>query len=72
MNLQLKVALLQTGKRQCELARQTGLSESAVSRIVNAYREPTPDEKRKIAQALGCAVEMLWPQLQGECVHVDG
>jgi transcriptional regulator with XRE-family HTH domain len=62
MNLPLKIALIQAGKRQFELALQTGIGESTVSRIVNSYRIPTAEEKRKIARALGCSIQKLWPE----------
>jgi transcriptional regulator with XRE-family HTH domain len=61
MNLPLKIALIRAGKRQIDLARQTGLGESTISRIVNAYRVPTDSEKERIARALSCEVEVLWP-----------
>ena len=62
MNLELKIALIRAGKSQIDLARQTGLSESTVSRILTAYREPTANEKQKIAHVLGCGVGVLWPK----------
>jgi transcriptional regulator with XRE-family HTH domain len=69
MNLPLKSALLQADMRQIDLARKTGLGESRVSRIVNAYRMPTPEEKHKIALALDCAVEALWPEEEQACAN---
>jgi lambda repressor-like predicted transcriptional regulator len=67
MNLPLKIALLRAGMRQIDLARRTGLGESRVSRIVNAYYMPTPEEKRKIARALDHSVEELWPEREKAC-----
>ena len=61
MNIPLKVAIVRTGKRQVDLARQTGLGESTLSRIVNEYRLPSVEEMIKIARALGCKTEELWP-----------
>jgi transcriptional regulator with XRE-family HTH domain len=69
MNLRLKIALLQAGMRQIDLARKAGLGESRVSRIVNAYHIPTPEEKHKIALALNCAVEALWPAEEQVCAN---
>jgi transcriptional regulator with XRE-family HTH domain len=69
MNLPLKIALLRGGMRQIDLARKTGLAESRVSRIVNAYHMPTPEEKRNIAVALDCAVEALWPEEEQACAN---
>ena len=61
MNVKLKTALLEAKKRQIDLARQTGLGESTISRIVNEYRPPRGEEMAKIARALGCEIEELWP-----------
>jgi transcriptional regulator with XRE-family HTH domain len=68
----LKMAPLRVGKRQIDLARETGLGESTISRIVNAYREPTAEEKRKIARALGGAVEKFWPRPTRGHADADG
>jgi hypothetical protein len=69
MNLPLKSALLQADMRQIDLARKTGLGESRVSRIVNAYHMLTPEEKHKIALALDCAVEAQWPEEEQACAN---
>jgi transcriptional regulator with XRE-family HTH domain len=69
MNLSLKVALIQAGKRQIDLARQTGLGESTISRIINSYRTPTDAEKEKIARALRCEVQVLWPEEESTSVN---
>jgi DNA-binding Xre family transcriptional regulator len=61
MNVRLKVAMLQAQKRQIDLAHQTGLGESTLSRIVNEYRQPRGEEMVKIAHALGCEIGELWP-----------
>jgi transcriptional regulator with XRE-family HTH domain len=62
MNRALKIALVQAGIRQIDLARRTGLGESSISRIIHGYREPTDTKKERIACALGCEVEALWPK----------
>jgi transcriptional regulator with XRE-family HTH domain len=62
MNVRLKMALLRARKRQIDLARHIGLGESTLSRIVNEYRSPRGEEMAKIAHALGCQIEELWPE----------
>jgi transcriptional regulator with XRE-family HTH domain len=55
MNDKLKTYLAQTGRRQYQIAREAGLTENELSRIVRGRRSPTPDERRRLAVALGVA-----------------
>ena len=55
MNDKLKAYLAQTGRRQYQIAREAGLTENELSRIVRGRRSPTPDERRRLAVALGVA-----------------
>lgn len=44
-----------------DLVRQSGLDESRVLAIVEGRWTPSPDERRRIAAALGAAVEeVIW------------
>jgi len=52
MNTKLKVALLEAGKKQWELAREVGLSAHRVSDLVMGRVMPTTVEKQLIARAL--------------------
>jgi transcriptional regulator with XRE-family HTH domain len=47
---------------QYHLAKRTGIPQTKISLIERELIEPTPDERKRIAQALGCAVEELWPK----------
>ena len=53
MNAKLKVFLAQTGRRQYQIAREVGLTENELSRIVRGRRSATADERRRLALALG-------------------
>jgi len=53
MNAKLKSCLVQTGRRQYEIARAVGLTENELSRIVRGRRSATADERRRLAVALG-------------------
>ena len=55
MNEKLKQRLAQTGRRQYQIAREVGLTENELSRIVRGRRVATPDERRRLATALGVA-----------------
>jgi transcriptional regulator with XRE-family HTH domain len=60
MNAKLKIFLAQTGRRQYQIAREAGLSENELSRIVRGRRSPTPDERKKLALVLGVAEPELF------------
>ncbi len=52
MNMALKVAILQSGKTQREIAEEIGLSEGYLSRFVRGWEQPNPDQQKAIAKAL--------------------
>jgi transcriptional regulator with XRE-family HTH domain len=60
MNAKLKILLTRTGRRQYQIAREAGLSENELSRIVRGRRSPTPDERKKLALVLGVAEPELF------------
>ena len=56
MDIALKVAILRSGKRQWEIARAAGISESKLSRHVRGYGTLTDAEKDRLDEVLGQAV----------------
>jgi transcriptional regulator with XRE-family HTH domain len=60
MNLALKTRILASGKSQILLAREIGISEPRLSKIVGGWVEPCAELKARIASALGCSVEDLF------------
>lgn len=61
------------GERQmsaAELARQTGLSEAAISGYLNGKKEPRGAQSKSIAQALNVSLDELWQT--GYNVEVEG
>jgi transcriptional regulator with XRE-family HTH domain len=63
MNAKLKFCLAQTGRRQYEIAREVGLTENELSRIVRGRRPATADERRRLALVLGVAEPDLFLEL---------
>jgi transcriptional regulator with XRE-family HTH domain len=67
MNSKLKVCLSQSGKRQYQIAREVGLTENELSRIVRGRRPATAEERKCLALVLGVAERELFgvdpPQL---------
>jgi len=54
MNLNLRLAILASPLRtQVRLARQAGIGEGRLSKIVNGWITPTERERQAIAEALG-------------------
>ena len=56
----LKEAMHSAGKKQIDLARETGLSHSTISRYLSGAVEPRQDATHKIATVLGVAELWLW------------
>jgi transcriptional regulator with XRE-family HTH domain len=54
MDLNLKYQLCKTGIRQNRLAKMLGIDETALSKIVNGFREPTAALQESIAAVLKC------------------
>lgn len=65
MRLNLKIAMLTTGKSQRQVAWQSGISENRLSQIVQGWVEPTQREQTAIAAALREAPENLFPEKAG-------
>lgn len=56
----LEEAMRDAGKKQIDLARETGLSHSTISRYLSGAVEPRQDATHKLATALGVAELWLW------------
>ena len=54
----LKLQLWKSGIRQQQLARMLDIHESLLSKVVNGFREPSPELRHRIANALQC--EVVW------------
>jgi len=56
----LKLQLWKCGLRQNRLAKILGIDETALSRIVNGFRDPSLEVRNAIATLLECEVEWLF------------
>lgn len=56
----LKLQLWNLGIRQNQLAQMLNLDETVVSRIINGFREPTQEVRRKIAELLEADEQWLF------------
>jgi DNA-binding XRE family transcriptional regulator len=64
MNLPLKISIIKSKKRQTFLAHEVGIPEPYMSKIVNGWHNPSPDLKRRIADALGVKVSDIFSTVQ--------
>jgi len=60
MYLNLKIQLFKTGMRQNRLAKQLGVDESILSKILNGFREPSQEMRARIATLLQSDEEWLF------------
>jgi transcriptional regulator with XRE-family HTH domain len=54
----LKLQLFRSAVRQNYLARELGIDESILSKIIHGYREPSLEQRQKLSGYLG--VEESW------------
>jgi transcriptional regulator with XRE-family HTH domain len=62
----LKLQLWRIGLRQNRLAQMLGVDETALSRIVNGYREPADELRKRIAAILGSDEAWLFETESGK------
>lgn len=60
MFVNLKLSIWQSGIRQNRLAQALNLDEALLSKIINGFREPTPAQRRSIAEYLRRDEEWLF------------
>jgi transcriptional regulator with XRE-family HTH domain len=67
----LKLQLWKCGMRQQQLARMLDIHESLLSKVVNGFREPSPELRQRIADALQCDISWLFEraELPGRDAH---
>ena len=66
MNKNLKIAILDYQEPAWRVAKQAGIPDSKLSKIVNGYTLPTEEEMKRLAQVLGKSREELFPETFGE------
>ena len=57
MRLDVKVAILKSGRKQYEIARELGIPESSLSKYIRGYGVLSPGHKSKLAQLIGLSQE---------------
>ena len=60
MNLELRIAILQSVRTQTRLAAATGIPEWRLSKIVNGWQSATDHEQTRISTAVGIERTLLF------------
>lgn len=60
-NLALKVAIVQSGRSQIQVAKDASLPESRLSRIINGHDVASAAERRALARILKRKADELFP-----------
>jgi transcriptional regulator with XRE-family HTH domain len=61
-NLALKIAIVESGLSQIEVAKAVDLHESRLSHIINGHREPSEAERKALARVLKRKPAQLFPE----------
>jgi len=61
VNWKLQYLIKNRFRSQIFFAREISMSELRISQIIHNRRKPTDDEKRIIAEKLGCEVSKIFP-----------
>lgn len=56
----LKMAIFKKGLRQNHLAKELGMNDALLSKIIHGFREPTEEQKALLAGYLGEDTEWLF------------
>jgi transcriptional regulator with XRE-family HTH domain len=67
----LKLQIFKRGLHQNHLARNLGIDETLLSKIIHGYREPTPVQRRSLAGFLAVEEEWLFERYEGSLQKVD-
>ncbi len=62
MNIRLKTKILEQGLSQFQVARDVGLTDSNLSKIIHGWVDPTVEVKTRLASVLGCNLEDIFPE----------
>jgi plasmid maintenance system antidote protein VapI len=57
MRLDIKLAIVKSGRHQYDIARELGVPESTLSKFVRGYGTLRPEQERKLSKLLGLPTE---------------
>ena len=65
MYLNLKLQIFKLGLHQNRLAKELGIDETVLSKIIHGYREPSERQKQSISNYLGANEQWLFEKYEG-------
>jgi hypothetical protein len=68
-NMEIKVAVLRSEKKGCEIARQLDWHPSKLNQIISGVYLPDSNEKQRLAKTFGQSVNKLSTKQSLESVH---
>ncbi len=66
----LKLQIFRRGDHQNQLARELGIDETVLSKIIHGYRNPTPVQRKLLATYLEADEEWLFERFEAVPVHM--
>jgi transcriptional regulator with XRE-family HTH domain len=63
VNIRLKTKIIERGLSQLRVARDAGVSDSYLSKVINGWLDPSNEIKARLASVVGCTVEEIFPQV---------
>jgi DNA-binding Xre family transcriptional regulator len=64
MNIPLKVRIMERNILQTQLARDVGISEACLSRMVHGWNTPPQGIKKRLADRLRCSQRDIFPKAE--------
>lgn len=68
----LKLAIFKRGLRQNHLAREVGIHEVVLSKIIHGFREPSSAQRLRLSQYLGADEGWLFEKYIGDTADMQG
>jgi transcriptional regulator with XRE-family HTH domain len=65
----LKMAIFKRGLRQNHLAREVGIHEVVLSKIIHGFREPSTIQRARLSEYLGADESWLFEKYLGEAAN---
>ena len=63
MNTALKIAFIESGKKQIDVAAAIGMDNTKLSQIIHGRRDASDDDRRALAKALRRPISQLFPEV---------
>ena len=69
MNVRLKQKIWERGMSQLAVAREAGINDTTLSKIIQGWSEASVEVKLKLATVLGCEIDEIFPENREDKVN---